>query len=161
MIRFDPYAVFPPRESWDYVVDDIPIVRDPVGSPRLLVSDHSSVRLAPDAAHRSWRNEYVLVHEEDGPSPILRIRATLYLLPRGAGADLIDFEAWVQHPVSDHHVHLLVTAAHLHRARIKVAKVMDWYRAERLRRDRGETPMLTARELWGGGLYHHRAAAAS
>lgn len=151
MIRFDPYAVQPPTGSWDYVVDDKPIDRAPPGSPRLLSDARPCVRLGPDCAYRAWRNEYVLVHEEGERAPVLRIRGALYLWPRGGGADIVGFEATVHDPTGTPRFEVFTAASHARRAGLKALKVFDWYRAEWTRRVRGEPPMLTARELWGGG----------
>jgi hypothetical protein len=152
MIRFDPYAVVPPRDTlWDYVVDDEPIRPAAPGSLRLLVAEHGAVRLGPDCAFRVWRNEHVLVHEEGSSPLVLHVRATLYFRPRPSGADVIDFEARIEDPDGERRATIIIPSFHLRRARHKLLKVLDWYRSERRRRDAGETPMLTAFELWTGG----------
>ena len=157
MIRFDPYAVAPPRVAgWEYVVDDEPIRRAGALEPRLLAEGHGAVRLAPDCAFRAWRNEHVLVFE-DGWPPTLRVRASLWLGRRDLGADILDFEARIEDADGECRPVLMVPARQLFWAGVKVGKVIDWYRSERARRDLGQPRMLTSLELWMGE--HARATA--
>lgn len=157
MIRFDPYAVPPPRGAWEYVVDDEPILRAGVLEARLLAEGHGAVRLAPDCAFRAWRNEHVLLFE-DGWPPTLRLRASLWLGRRDLGADILDFEARVEDADGECRAVVMVPSGQLLRAGIKVDKIMDWYRSERARRDLGQSRMLTSLELWVG---EHAKAMAS
>ena len=107
MIRFDPYAVTPPVESWGFIVDDEPIRRACAGSVYLLERDTGAVRLAPDVRHQVWRNEHVFVSEElrplgdGGAVSVLSVRGSVFLRERGLGADLLDFEAKVIDPLNE------------------------------------------------------------
>jgi hypothetical protein len=153
VIRFDPYAVPPPLEPWEYIVDDDPIRRAPPGTAGLLEPDHPVVRLAPDTCYRSWRCEYVLVSEEEGEPrgsspPRLNIRGALHLYARDIGADVLDFEALVTDPGGETSVRISAAASHRGAARRKVLKVLDWYRTELRLREAGQAPLLTACELF-------------
>lgn len=156
MIRHDPFAVKPPAEPYDYVVDDEPIRRSPPGSPTLLDAAHSAIRLAPDCVYRRWRNEYVTVREElaavDGcsPVPVLRVQGAVYLCERGLGVDVLDFEAAVVEPEKEAVVSVGAGSGERDAIERKVIKVVDWYRSELQLRNRGEMPLLTARQLWLG-----------
>lgn len=162
MIRHDPYAVSPPAEDYDYVVDDEPIRRAPPGSARLLEASRSALRLAPDCQYRAWRNEYVLVREEvaasdaHGPIAVLRIRGSIYLGPRGLGVDLFDFEAAVVDPGKEALLSIAAGSRQRDAVERKLLKVLDWYRTELQLRDRRENPMLTAAELWLGERWERR-----
>jgi hypothetical protein len=154
LIRFDPYAVTPPGESWGFIVDDEPIRRAPAGSGHLLELDTGAIRLAPDVRHQVWRNEHVFISEElrslgDGGSvSVLSVRGTVFLRERGLGADLLDFEAKVIDPL--HEACIIVSVGGPHRAAVerKVFKVVEWYRTEADLREKGMEPLLTAAELW-------------
>lgn len=154
MIRFDPYAVTPPGESWGFIVDDEPIRRAPAGSGHLLELDTGAIRLAPDVRHQVWRNEHVFISEElrslgDGGSvSVLSVRGTVFLRERGLGADLLDFEAKVIDPL--HEACIIVSVGGPHRAAVerKVFKVVEWYETEADLREKGMEPLLTAAELW-------------
>ena len=154
MIRFDPYAVTPPMESWGFIVDDEPIGRAPAGSIHLLEPDTSAVRLAPDVRHQVWRNEHVFVSEElrslgdGGTVSVLSVRGTVFLRERGLGADLLDFEAKVIDPL--HEACIVVSVGGPQRIAVekKVFKVIEWYRTEVDLREQGMEPLLTASELW-------------
>ncbi len=164
MIRHDPYAISPPHAPFDYIVDDEPIRRAPIGSPRLLEEAHSALRLAPDLLFRTWRNEYVTVREDVGiydrigPVIILKISGAVYLYARGVGADLLDFEASVVDPAGQ--AIISVGTGQTHRAVVwqKIVKVLDWYRAEFKLREKGAAPMLTAFQLWMGAEHLKRAS---
>ena len=164
MIRHDPYAVSPPRESFDYIVDDEPLRRAPPGSPTLLDAAHSALRLAPDSLFRNWRNEYVTVREEiglvhgPGPVTVLHIQGAIFLYPRGFGADLLDFEATVIDPAGEAVVSVGVGGAHRSPVQRKLAKVLDWYRTEVKLRDDNASPLLTVYELWTDGRPLRRAS---
>jgi hypothetical protein len=164
VIRHDPYAVSPPREPFDYVVDDEPIRRAPVGSPRLLDDEHSALRLAPDSLFRSWRNEYVTVREDVGifdriaPVIVLKICGAVYLYPRGIGADLLDFEASVVDPAGQSIISVGAGQAHRVAVGHKIVRVLDWYRAEMKLREKGSAPLLTAFQLWTGTEPMRRAS---
>jgi hypothetical protein len=157
MIRHDPYAVQPPQESFDYVVDDEPIRRTPPGSPTLLEPAHSALRLAPDSPYRNWRNEYLIVREETGifndlgMVTVLRICGAVFLRPRGFGADILDFEAMVIDPAGEAVVSVGVGGAHRAAIQRKLSKALDWYRTEIKLRDENAQPLLTVSELWTGG----------
>jgi hypothetical protein len=154
LIRFDPYAVTPPGEAWEFIVDDEPIRRAPAGSGHLLEPDTGAVRLAPDVRHQVWRNEYVFVSEEPRPLgdgsvvSVLSVRGTVFLRGRGLGADLLDFEAKVIDPL--HGACIVVSVGGPHRAIVerKVLKVVEWHRSEMDLREQGMEPLLTASELW-------------
>jgi hypothetical protein len=154
LIRFDPYAVTPPREAWGLIVDDEPIRRAPAGSIHLLEPDTGAVRLAPDVRRQVWRNEHVFVSEElrplgeGGAVSVLSIRSTVFLRERGLGADLLDFEARVIDPL--HEACIVVSVGGPQRATVerKVFKVVEWYRTEVDLREQGMEPLLTASELW-------------
>jgi hypothetical protein len=160
MIRHDPYAVPPPSEPYDYVVDDDPIRGAPPGGPFLLEVAHSALRLAPDCLYRRWRNEYLGIREEIAafhghePVTVLRIRGSIYLHTRGLGVDLLDFDAAVIDPARE--ALISVAAAGNDRAAVerKVLKTIDWYQTEFRLRDAGDKAMLTARELWLGDCSH-------
>lgn len=164
MIRFDPYAVPPPAEPFDYVVDDEPIRRTPPGSPRLLQEDHSALRLSPDSVYRAWRNEYVTVREEIAafrgiePVTVLRVQGSVYLWPRGLGVDVLDFEAAIVDPARDGLISVATGGTDRRAVKRKVIKVLDWYRSELKLRDSGEKPLLTATELWFGEDWGRRAS---
>ena len=164
MIRHDPYAVSPPQEEFDYIVDDEPLRRAPPHSPTLLETAHSALRLAPDSLFRKWRNEYVSVREEIGflfglgPVAVLRIHGAIFLYPRGFGADVLDFEATVIDPVGEAVVSVGVGGVHRAPVQRKLAKVLDWYRTEIKLRDDNSSPLLTAYELWTDGRPLRRAS---
>ena len=154
MIRFDPYAVTPPLESWGFIVDDEPIRRASAGSIHLLEPDTGAVRLAPDVRRQVWRNEHVFVSEElrpfgdGGAVSVLSVRGSVFLRERGLGADLLDFEAKVIDPL--HEACIVVSVGGPHRVAVerKVFKVVEWYRTEADLRGQGMEPLLTAAELW-------------
>jgi hypothetical protein len=154
LIRFDPYAVTPPGESWGFIVDDEPIRRAPAGTIHLLEPDTGAVRLAPDVRHQVWRNEHVFVSEElrplgdGGAVSVLSVRGSVFLRERGLGADLLDFEAKVIDPL--HEACIVVSVGGPHRVAVerKVFKVVEWYRTEADLREQGMEPLLTASELW-------------
>jgi hypothetical protein len=154
LIRFDPYAVTPPGESWGFIVDDEPIRRAPVGAVHLLELDTGAVRLAPDVRHQVWRNEHVFASEElrplgDGsPVTVLSVRGTVFLRERGLGADLLDFEAKVIDPIRDACIVVSVGGPHRVAVERKVLRVVEWYRTEVDLREQGMDPLLTASELW-------------
>jgi hypothetical protein len=154
LIRFDPYAVTPPGESWGFIVDDEPIRRAPAGSGHLLEPDNGAVRLAPDVRHQVWRNEHVFVSEElrslgDGAVlSVLSVRGTVFLRERGLGADLLDFEAKVIDPLRQACIVISVGGPQRADVERKVSKIVDWYRTEADLRDQGMEPLLTASELW-------------
>ena len=156
MIRHDPYAVSPPSEPFDYVVDDEPIRRAPSGSPKLLEVAHSALRLAPDCLYRAWRNEYIVVREEitalhgHEPVAVLRVQGSVYLRERGLGVDVGDFEAAIIDPGKEGLISVGAGGAERGAVERKVLKVLDWYRSELQLRDRGEKPLLTATQLWFG-----------
>ena len=164
MIRHDPYAVAPPSEPFDYIVDDEPIRRTPQGSPRLLQAAHSALRLAPDSLYRAWRNEYVMVREEIAafhgyePVTVLRVQGSVYLYPHGFGVDVLDFEAAVVDPAMEGLISVATGGADRSLVRRKVLKVLDWYRSELKLRDSGDKPLLTATELWFGEDWGRRAS---
>ena len=154
MIRFDPYAVTPPGESWGFIVDDEPIRRAPAGNIHLLEPDTGAVRLAPDVRHQVWRNEHVFASEElrplgdGGVVSVLSVRGTVFLRERGLGADLLDFEAKVLDPL--HEACIVASVGGPQRVAVerKVSKVVEWYRTEADLREQGMEPLLTASELW-------------
>ena len=154
MIRFDPYAVTPPVESWGFIVDDEPIRRAPLDAVHLLELDTGAVRLAPDVRHQVWRNEHVFASEElrplgdGGAVSVLSVRGTVFLRDRGLGADLLDFEAKVIDPL--HEACIVVSVGGPQRAAVerKVSKVVDWYKTEADLREQGMEPLLTSAELW-------------
>ena len=154
MIRFDPYAVTPPGESWGFIVDDDPIRRAPAGAACLLEPDTGAVRLAPDVRHQVWRNEHIFVSEElrplgdGGAASVLSVRGTVFLRERGLGADLLDFEAKVIDPIHEASVVISVGGPHRSAVERKVFKVVEWYRTEAGLREQGMEPLLTASELW-------------
>ena len=154
MIRFDPYAVTPPIESWGFIVDDEPIRRAPAGTIHLLEPDTGAVRLAPDVRQQVWRNEHVFVSEElrplggDGAVSVLSVRGSVFLRERGLGADLLDFEAKVIDPLHDASVVVSVGGHHRAAVERKVFKIVEWYRTETDLREQGMEPLLTASELW-------------
>ncbi|MBN2559483.1 MAG: hypothetical protein JXQ75_00945 [Phycisphaerae bacterium] len=156
MIRHDPYAVPPPAEPYDYIVDDEPIRRMPPGNPRLLQADRSALRLAPDCIYRSWRNEYVTVREEtaafDGQEPVtvLRVQGSVYLHPHGLGVDVLDFEAAIVEPAKEGLISVAAGGNDRGSVERKLLKVLDWYRSELKLRESGEKPLLTATQLWLG-----------
>jgi hypothetical protein len=156
LIRHDPYAVPPPTEPYDYIVDDEPIRRMPPGNHRLLQADHSALRLAPDCLYRSWRNEYVTIREEVAafqghePVTVLRVRGSVYLRRRGLGVDVLDFEAAIVEPAAEGLISVAAGGNERGAIRRKLYKVLDWYRSEVKLRDGGEKPLLTATELWFG-----------
>lgn len=156
MIRHDPYAVPPPAEPFDYIVDDEPIRRMPPGDHPLLHADHAALRLAPDSQYRSWRNEYVMIREEvmalqdQNPVTILRIHGSVYLHTRGLGVDLLDFEAAIVDPAKEGLVSVAAGGNDRDAIERKLSKVLDWYRSELKLRESGDMPLLTARELWLG-----------
>jgi hypothetical protein len=156
MIRHDPYAVLPPPEPYDYVVDDEPIRRAPPGSPKLLDGAHSALRLAPDCLYRSWRNEYIVVREElaasDDHEPVLvlHVQGSVYLRERGLGVDVLDFEAAVVEPAKEALISVGAGKGERDAIERKVLKVVDWYRSELHLRDACDKPLLTARQLWLG-----------
>lgn len=162
MIRHDPFAVKPPAEPYDYVVDDEPIRRSLPGSPRLLDAAHSAIRLAPDCCYRRWRNEYVVVREELAiidsrqPVPVLRVQGAVYLRERGLGVDLLDFEAAIVDPSGDGLVSVVAGGNERGAVERKVFKVLDWYRSELKLRDSGAKSLLTAAELWLGEAWARR-----
>jgi hypothetical protein len=164
MIRHDPYAVPPPTEPFDYIVDDEPICRMPPGSPRLLHAGHSALRLAPDCLHRKWRNEYVMVREEIAafhghePVTVLRVRGSVYLHPHGLGVDVLDFEAAIVDPAGEGLISVAAGGNDRGTVERKLLKVRDWYRAELNLRDSGERPLLTATELWLGEDWGRRSS---
>jgi hypothetical protein len=154
LIRFDPYAVTPPEESWGFIVDDEPIRRAPGGCIHLLEPDTGAVRLAPDVRHQVWRNEHVFVSEElrplggDGAVSVLSVRGSVFLRDRGLGADLLDFEAKVVDPLNDACIAVSVGGPHRAAVERKVSKVVDWYKTEADLREQGMEPLLTSAELW-------------
>jgi hypothetical protein len=154
LIRFDPYPVTPPTESWGFIVDDEPIRRAPPGSAHLLELDSSAIRLAPDVRHQVWRNEYIFVSEElrplgDGRGvSVLSVRGTVFLRDRGLGADLLDFEAKVIDPLHDACIVVSVGGPHRVVVEKKVLRVVEWYRVEADLREQRMEPLLTASELW-------------
>lgn len=156
MIRHDPFAVPPPAEPYDYIVDDKPIRRMPPGNPRLLQADHSALRLAPDSQYRSWRNEYVTVREEIAafqghePVTVLRVQGSVYLHPHGLGVDVLDFEAAIVDPTKEGLISVAAGGNDRGAVERKLFKVLDWYRSEVKLRESGEKPLLTATELWLG-----------
>jgi hypothetical protein len=164
LIRHDPYAVSPPQEPFDYIVDDEPLRREPPGSPTLLETAHSALRLAPDSLFRNWRNEYVSVREEigflygHGPVAVLHIRGAIFLYPRGFGADVLDFDATIIDPAGEAVVSVGVGGAHRAPVQRKLAKVLDWYRTEIKLRDSNSSPLLTVFELWTDGRPMRRAS---
>lgn len=164
MIRHDPYAVSPPQEPFDYVVDDEPLRRAPPGSLTLLETAYSALRLAPDSLFRNWRNEYVTVREEIGlvhggdPVAVLHVQGAIFLHPRGFGADVLDFEATVIDPAGEAVVSVGVGGAHRAPVQRKLAKVLDWYRTELKLRDDNALPLLTVFELWTDGRPLRRAS---
>jgi len=156
LIRHDPYAVPPPAEPFDYIVDDKPIRRMPPGNPRLLEADHSALRLAPDSHYRAWRNEYVTVREEvvalEGHQPVtvLRVQGSVCLHPRGFGVDILDFEAAIIDPAGEGLISVAAGGNDRVAVERKLMKVRDWYATELKLRDNGSKPLLTATELWLG-----------
>jgi hypothetical protein len=98
--EFDGYALKPPEGDWDYVVDDTqvryskrwpwPFEKD--GRLRFEAErTHpvpASVRISPDVAYYSWRNEYVLLFpSDDGVTAAGSCR--LWLRPQGMGAMVV------------------------------------------------------------------------
>jgi hypothetical protein len=156
MIRHDPYAVSPPAEPFDYIVDDEPIRRMPPGNPRLLQADHSALRLAPDCQYRVWRNECVTVREEimavpgGEPITVLRVQGSVYLHPHGLGVDLLDFEAAIVDPAKEGLISVAAGGNDRGAVERKLLRVRDWYRSEFKLRESGQKPLLTATELWLG-----------
>lgn len=162
MIRHDPYAVPPPLEPYDYVVDGERIRREPPGSPRLLEAAHSALRLAPDCQYRVWRNEQVLVREEiaafqcHDPVTILRVQGSVYLHEHGLGVDVLDFEAAIVNPAKEGLISVAAGGNARGAIERKLYKVLDWYRSELKLRDTDEKPLLTAVELWLGDDWGRR-----
>jgi hypothetical protein len=164
LIRHDPYAVPPPQEEFDYIVDDEPLRRAPPHSPTLLETAHSALRLAPDSLFRKWRNEYVSVREEIGflfglgPVAVLRIHGAVFLYPRGFGADVLDFDATIIDPAGEAIVSVGVGGTHRASVQRKLAKILDWYGTEIKLRDSNSPPLLTVFELWTDGRPLRRAS---
>jgi hypothetical protein len=164
LIRHDPYAVSPPQEPFDYIVDDEPLRRAPPGSPTLLETAHSALRLAPDSLFRNWRNECMTIREEIGlvhglgPVAVLHINGAIFLYPRGFGADILDFEATVIDPAGEAIISVGVGGAHRAPVQQKLAKVLDWYRTEIKLRNSNSSPLLTVFELWTDGRPLRRAS---
>ncbi len=154
MIRFDPYAVTPPGESWGFIVDDGPLRRSPAGTIHLLELETGAIRLAPDVRHQVWRNEHVFVSEElrplgdRGAVSVLSVRGTVFLRDRGLGADLLDFEARVIDPLHDASIVVSVGGPHRVAVEKKVFKVVEWYRTEVDLREQGMEPLLTSSEIF-------------
>jgi hypothetical protein len=153
LIRFDPYAVTPPGESWGFIVDDDPIRRSPTGSVNLLEPDTGAVRLAPDVRHQVWRNEHVFVSEElrplgGGAVSVLSVRGAIFLRERGLGADLLDFEAKVIDPLREACIVVSVGGHHRTAVERKVFRVVEWYRTEVDLREQGMEPLLTSSEIF-------------
>lgn len=162
MIRYDPYAIPPPAEPFDYIVDDKPIRRMPPGNPRLLQAEHAALRLAPDCLYRSWRNEYVIVREEIAaiqggkPVTVLRVQGSVYLHPHGLGVDVLDFEAAIVDPAKEGLISVAAGGNDRGAVERKLFKVLDWYRSEFKLRESGEKPLLTAAGLWLGEDWERR-----
>ncbi|ASR39972.1 hypothetical protein BAY61_32340 (plasmid) [Prauserella marina] len=115
--------------DWSYVVDDtgIEYVNDWYPYSR-------SVRLAPDVAFYSWRNEYVGVRP--GPEPHCAVAALRLAVRRNpnAGVIVVDVDALLDLRADT--VTLRpdeLTGELLHQAQVKTRRVLDLLAAERLR----------------------------
>ena len=150
--RFDPHPVPSPPEPWEFVVDDAPPWYAPDGSPRLLQPGHSVLRLVPDVEYRQWRNEAIMVAEEESTDAViqLRLKGAVVVGSYAAGADILDFDATIVDPQGECDITVFAPGEYRKAAMRKVVKVLDWYRGERTRRDRGWPRTSTAYEFWMG-----------
>ena len=148
--RFDPYPAPRPSEPWEFVVDGSPPRFAPLGSPRLLQSEHSVLRLVPDASFRVWRDEAVLVLEkerEDGRTEV-RVKGAIIVGWYAYGADLFDFEASVTDPLGEREITIFAPAEYRRDIMRKVLKALDWYESELTCREQGWPRRSTAYEYW-------------
>jgi hypothetical protein len=87
---FDMYAVTPPEGDWRYVLDDYDVAYGPGWWPFHRDGRATQVRLSPDTAFLSWRNEYVLASPPTSPrSPTASARFRLSLRRQGSGAMVV------------------------------------------------------------------------
>jgi Tfp pilus assembly protein PilN len=138
---FDMYGVLLDLGGWSYVVDDTSV---------RYVNDwypySKSVRVAPDVASYSWRNEYVGVRP--GPEPHLAgARLRLSIRRQGSGVMAVNVDATLDlradtatFQPDD------LTGDLLHQAKVKARRLLDLLAAERLRQRTAPHP-VTAAEL--------------
>ena len=157
---FDMYAIAPPDGEWSYTLDDFGIsYRRGGGWPfRRRDGDGSAagVRLAPDSAFQSWRNEYVLLwpgrhgrYDSDGTSGWGHTSLRLYVRPQGLGGMVVpvvvelDAVSGAVH-VADDCPAVVLGQAQMKGARLLAYLVEQWERAGRARLPR----LVTAHERW-------------
>jgi hypothetical protein len=108
------------------------------------------LRLVPDIEFRQWRNEAVMLAEEENLLGVvqLKVRGAVLVAWYAAGADLMDFDATVVDPEGECEIILFAPPEHRKAVMRKVTKALDWYRSERTRRERGCPRTSTAYEFW-------------
>jgi hypothetical protein len=89
--KFDGYAQATPQGEWSYCLDEPQIVFGPGWWPFYRSPHHTAapvpatVRLSPDTAYRSWRNEYVLVFDDRESSRMCWFGLRIWLRAQGMG----------------------------------------------------------------------------
>jgi hypothetical protein len=110
-----------------------PLVHHPVETGRTA---QTGVRISPDAAHYSWRNEYVALEPFDH-----RVRARMALFVRRQGMGAMVRRVSIEIDLRNRHVTIPEACPEQlrHQADIKGHRILDLLRAARRERRRGVT----------------------
>lgn len=155
--EFDMYARATPEGEWSYVVDDGPIVygKQPwpfrrfshINGRGRVYTEAGSVRLSPDVAYYSWRNEYVLLYARKGGASVYG-RLHLWVAPQGMGGWVYD--AWfdIEVPSFEGAFRGVLPPEVAEQGAVKLARITAFLRAEASRRDAGRRAPVTAGDLY-------------
>jgi hypothetical protein len=81
--EFDGWAIAPPTGEWEYELDDFGATFGPGWWPFYKEGHPAAVRLAPNTAYQSWRNEYVTLWNNS--EAIAHADLKLWRRPQGMG----------------------------------------------------------------------------
>lgn len=81
--KFDGWAIAPPEGDWEYELDDFGVTFGSGWWPFYKDGKPAAVRLAPDTAYQSWRNEYVLLWSDGDATAHAGLK--LWRRPQGMG----------------------------------------------------------------------------
>lgn len=158
--EFDMYAVVPPDGEWAYALDDFGIKYRRGGGWPFRRGDGdggaAGVRLAPDTAYQSWRNEYVLLwpgrhgrYDREGTSGWGHASLSLFVRGQGRGGVVVPVVVEIDVVSGAVHVAGDCPGVVLGQAEVKGERLLaflatHWERAGRARLPR----LVTAHEQW-------------
>lgn len=170
--RFDGYAVPTPEGAWKYALDDFGIAYRRTGWPFAPAEPTRgrdgnpitvrSIRLAPDTAYQSWRNEYVMLSpgrsdtfDSAGTGPWAHAWLKLWVRPQGMGGIVVPTTIDINWQTETVDIDPDCPPALRDQATLKGHRILEFLAEhQRLARTRGQRTPVTAHSTW----LHRRGA---